>query len=307
MRRSSCFSPWPMWACRAPAGFVGEFLTLIGVFQVNTWVGVSGGDRRDLVGGLCAVALPSGRVRRSDQGKPEIHHRHGRGARRRSLPRSIVMTLLLGVYPSLDDRYHRPLGCGACVGSYEHRCSRLMCRAIRWSLQTTEVIRMIGSDLAILILPEIVLSLVRARRGFWCAVYTSKDGVARHADMGHGAGACHHGRFYIARDGRRGRARSPSTACSSMTASRASPRSPSCWSAAADPACSGSRLHVPKSDLLRFEYPILVDPFAVIGMMVMVSSGDLIVALPWPRTAISRALRHRIACAATACVRPRRA
>ena len=30
-------SPWPMSACPAP-GFVGEFLTLLGVFQVNTWV-----------------------------------------------------------------------------------------------------------------------------------------------------------------------------------------------------------------------------------------------------------------------------
>ena len=30
--------PWPMSACRGTSGFVGEFLTLLGVFQVNTWV-----------------------------------------------------------------------------------------------------------------------------------------------------------------------------------------------------------------------------------------------------------------------------
>jgi NADH-quinone oxidoreductase subunit M len=30
-----------MWACRAPVGFVGEFLTLMGVFQVNTWVALA--------------------------------------------------------------------------------------------------------------------------------------------------------------------------------------------------------------------------------------------------------------------------
>ena len=45
------------------SGFVGEFLTLIGVFQVNTWVAAFGRDRRDPVGGLCAVALSPRRLR----------------------------------------------------------------------------------------------------------------------------------------------------------------------------------------------------------------------------------------------------
>ena len=37
-RRASWSSRWPMSACPAPRGFVGEFLTLIGAFRVNTWV-----------------------------------------------------------------------------------------------------------------------------------------------------------------------------------------------------------------------------------------------------------------------------
>ena len=32
------------------SGFVGEFLTLLGVFQVNTWVAFVGDDRRHPVG-----------------------------------------------------------------------------------------------------------------------------------------------------------------------------------------------------------------------------------------------------------------
>ena len=31
---------WPMLVCLVPSGFVGEFLTLIGVFQVNSWVAI---------------------------------------------------------------------------------------------------------------------------------------------------------------------------------------------------------------------------------------------------------------------------
>jgi NADH-quinone oxidoreductase subunit M len=75
------------------SGFVGEFLTLMGVFQVNTWVAAFGRDRRDPVGGLRALALPPGGVRRPDQGKPEDDHRHGparkgdlRAARRHDPP-----------------------------------------------------------------------------------------------------------------------------------------------------------------------------------------------------------------------------
>ena len=53
---------------RHQSGFVGEFLTLVGIFQVNTWVAAVADLGRDPVGGLCAVAVPPGGVRRSDQG-----------------------------------------------------------------------------------------------------------------------------------------------------------------------------------------------------------------------------------------------
>jgi NADH:ubiquinone oxidoreductase subunit 5 (subunit L)/multisubunit Na+/H+ antiporter MnhA subunit len=66
------------------SGFVGEFLTLMGVFQANTWVAAVAADRRDPVGGLCAVALSPGRLGRPDQGKPEDDHRHDPRERRSS-------------------------------------------------------------------------------------------------------------------------------------------------------------------------------------------------------------------------------
>ena len=58
------------------SGFIGEFLTLAGHFPGQHLGCCRGGDRRDPVGGLCAVALPPRRVRRPDQGKPEDDHRH---------------------------------------------------------------------------------------------------------------------------------------------------------------------------------------------------------------------------------------
>jgi NADH-quinone oxidoreductase subunit M len=53
------------------SGFVGEFLTFMGVFQVNTWVAFVRGNRGDPVGGLCAVAVPPRRHGRVDQGIAE--------------------------------------------------------------------------------------------------------------------------------------------------------------------------------------------------------------------------------------------
>ena len=53
------------------SGFIGEFLTLLGVFRVNTWVAFFAATGVDPVGGLCAVALSPGDLRRADQGKPE--------------------------------------------------------------------------------------------------------------------------------------------------------------------------------------------------------------------------------------------
>lgn len=52
------------------SGFIGEFLTLFGVFRVNTGGTVRNHGRHPL-GGLCALALPSGSLRRIDEGKPE--------------------------------------------------------------------------------------------------------------------------------------------------------------------------------------------------------------------------------------------
>ena len=49
------------------SGFVGEFMTLIGTFKVSIPTASFATHGRDPVGGLCAVALPQGRVRRADQ------------------------------------------------------------------------------------------------------------------------------------------------------------------------------------------------------------------------------------------------
>ena len=63
-RRSSCCSPWATSACRAPRGFVGEILTMTGVYQASTWTAPGRRHRRDPLGGLRADALSPGRVRR---------------------------------------------------------------------------------------------------------------------------------------------------------------------------------------------------------------------------------------------------
>ena len=60
------------------SGFVGEFLTLMGIFQVNTWVAADGDHGCDPVGGLCAVALSPRGDGGPDQGKPEDHQGHDR-------------------------------------------------------------------------------------------------------------------------------------------------------------------------------------------------------------------------------------
>ena len=49
------------------SGFVGEFMTLIGTFKVSIPTAVLRHHRRDPVGGLCAVALSQGGVRRAGQ------------------------------------------------------------------------------------------------------------------------------------------------------------------------------------------------------------------------------------------------
>ena len=58
------------------SGFVGEFLTLIGAFQVNTWVAVLRDDRRDPLGRLCALALSPRHLRQAGEAEPCRHPRH---------------------------------------------------------------------------------------------------------------------------------------------------------------------------------------------------------------------------------------
>jgi hypothetical protein len=87
----------------------------------------------------------------------------------------VVMTLLLGVYPSLITDVIGP-SVEALLTRYDTACSRHgTCRTAS-SPRTTEVTAMLGPDLAV-ILPEIVLSLF-AMGALLGAVYTSKDGLA---------------------------------------------------------------------------------------------------------------------------------
>ena len=57
----SCCSCWPRSACPGTSGFVGEILVIIGVFQVDSWVGAPRRDRHDPRRRLHALALPPGR------------------------------------------------------------------------------------------------------------------------------------------------------------------------------------------------------------------------------------------------------
>jgi hypothetical protein len=53
------------------SGFVGEFLTVIGVFRVNTWVALFAATGVILSACLRALALSPGDLRRAGKGKPE--------------------------------------------------------------------------------------------------------------------------------------------------------------------------------------------------------------------------------------------
>ena len=64
---ASWCSPWAMSGCPARRGFIGEFLTLLGAFKVNTWRRLLRHDRRHPVGGLCALSLPAHDLRRAGE------------------------------------------------------------------------------------------------------------------------------------------------------------------------------------------------------------------------------------------------
>ncbi len=128
---------------------------------------------------------------------------------------------------------------------------------------------MLGPDLAIL-LPEIVLSLA-AMAGLLFAVYTSKDAIAPALTWGTALLLAIMG-AYIALTGSGTR-----LAFDGMFVDDAFARFAKVtilFSAAA--ILLVGQDYMSKHDLLRFEYPILVT-LAVVGMMVMVSAGDLIV------------------------------
>ncbi|MGP1358303.1 NADH-quinone oxidoreductase subunit N, partial [Roseicyclus sp.] len=127
---------------------------------------------------------------------------------------------------------------------------------------------MLGPDLAI-ILPEIVLSLA-AMAGLLGAVYTSKDGVAPALTWGTALLLAIMG-AYIALTGQGTR-----VAFDGMFVDDAFSRFAKVtilWSAAA--VLLIGQDFMSRHNLLRFEFPILV-VLAVVGMMMMVSSGDLI-------------------------------
>jgi NADH-quinone oxidoreductase subunit N len=145
---------------------------------------------------------------------------------------------------------------------------------------------MLGPDLAV-ILPEIVLSLF-AMGALLGAVYTSKDGLAPALTWGTALLLAIMG-AYIALTGSGTR-----VAFDGMFVDDAFARFAKVtilWSAAA--VLLISQDYMTRNNLLRFEYPVLVI-LAVVGMMVMVSAGDLIALYMGSGAAVAVALRHRV-------------
>ncbi len=66
---AACFMVFTLANVGLPgtSGFVGEFLTMLGAFQANTWVAIFARHGRHSVGGLCAVSLSPRHVRRAGQ------------------------------------------------------------------------------------------------------------------------------------------------------------------------------------------------------------------------------------------------
>ena len=115
------------------SGFVGEFLTLVGAFKVNTWVAFARHPRRHPVGRLCALALPQGHLRRAREAEPR---RASRDLDRREiviLAPLVVLTILFGIYPKpvldmsaasvaqLIENYQQALGAAKGRGAGEVR------------------------------------------------------------------------------------------------------------------------------------------------------------------------------------------
>ncbi len=165
------------------SGFVGEFLTLMGIFQVNTWVAAVRHVGRDPVGGLCALALSPRGDGRPDQGKPEVDHRHD-PARKADLRAAGGDDPDPGRLSGLVTDIDRAQRLGA-DRSGRDRAGRLRrrhptCRELRSRT-------MISADIQT-VLPEIVLALF-AMAALLGVVYTGKDRLAAQADQPDRAGA----------------------------------------------------------------------------------------------------------------------
>ncbi len=127
---------------------------------------------------------------------------------------------------------------------------------------------MIGADLAILT-PEIVLSLF-AMGGLMAAVYTSKDGLAAALTWGTAILFVIMA-FYIGVTGEGAR-----VAFDGMFVDDAFSRFAKITILlAAAGILAISQDYMSKTDLLRFEFPMLI-VLAVVGMMIMVSAGDML-------------------------------
>ena len=94
------------------SGFVGEFLTMVGVFQVNTWVAFFAAT-----GVILSAAYALWLYRRvvfGDLIKESLRTIDDMDRREKLIFAPLVVaTILLGVYPALDPRHHRPVGSGA--------------------------------------------------------------------------------------------------------------------------------------------------------------------------------------------------
>ena len=157
------------------SGFVGEFLTLMGIFQVNTWVAAVAALGVILSAGYALWLYRRVVIWRSDQGKPQNHQRYDTREKAIFAP-LVVMTLLLGVYPSLVTDIIGP-SVEALVSNYHialHDCRHGRRCAGR---NRTNGDDMMQADLNT-ILPEIVIS-VYAMLALLGAVYTSKDNASR--------------------------------------------------------------------------------------------------------------------------------
>ncbi|MDF1871373.1 NADH-quinone oxidoreductase subunit M [Vannielia sp.] len=99
------------------SGFVGEFLTLMGIFQVNTWVAVVA--TTGLILSACYALWLYRRVMLGDLIKESLKTITDMSRRERAIfAPLVVMTLLLGVYPALVTDLIGP-SVEALVGNYE--------------------------------------------------------------------------------------------------------------------------------------------------------------------------------------------